>query len=493
MAKFEQNVKDSILNIIALTKNNNQVSSTIKLPEIQYGLIPRLQEKSINGPIQPTNSPVDVLNKQVTPSTNGINVLTSINLINTSTTRINENTSTNGINGNTSTPKINENTSTTGINENTSKPGNTSNLTSLSSLTSLPSQSSNKSNELVNNLNFQNIQINTANIKHVFLNSTSRPPNEGASVDTIEQLEEKQVNYTQQLITDGVIKNVPLKLNINLDSLRMQISKNQTVLTNTNVKILSLSDVQSVPLYSSKYVNIEVNQSWSILDIINKKPIQSWSEVFRESYQDLIRVSTFLADQEAQGKKWFPLKKDVFNALELTPLHEVKVVIIGQDPYPGVNKDTSLPIADGKAFSTSKINKIPASLTTVFKVMQKTVNDWKYPSHGDLTAWCKQGVLLLNKCLTLDGGDSGSHKDLWGDFITRIIHAIDKVNPQCVYVMWGNHAQQLETKTVSKNKLMSSHPSPQGARFGFNDCNHFNQINEILVKQGKTPINWNLD
>jgi uracil-DNA glycosylase len=321
--------------------------------------------------------------------------------------------------------------------------------------------------------------------KHPFLKSNHLEPNRGNYVEKVEDLIEQKVNYNQILLDNNIIENHTIKFNFDFSKFNQEVSK---VMGQTGV--VPLVRINTQPIINLNNSRLEINQSWGVLDIITKKPIPSWIPVFNDSYNDLIRISNWL---ETESKGWFPLKKDLFRAYELTPLDSVRVVIVGQDPYPGVNKNTGLPIANGLAFSTDRINTIPASLTTIYKLMQKTIPGWTYPSHGDLTCWAKQGILMLNKCLTLDGGDTGSHKNLWSDFITRVIQHIDKINPQCIYVLWGNHAQQLANLTTSKNILMSSHPSPQGARFGFNDCNHFNQINELLVQQGKTPIDWSVN
>jgi uracil-DNA glycosylase len=233
--------------------------------------------------------------------------------------------------------------------------------------------------------------------------------------------------------------------------------------------------------------DIKIDQSWSLMDIVNKKPPLGWLELFKECYNDLIRI-----DSELKTKgEWFPLKEDLFRAYELTPLPNVNVVIIGQDPYFG--KNNGLPIGTGLSFSTRKGNPIPPSLNNVFKVLEKTVAGFKRPYHGDLTNWTKQGVLLLNKCLTVSEGKAGSHKNLWSEPITRTIYHIDRVNPKCVYILWGNPAQELSKIITSKYILTSSHPSPQAAYRGFMDNDHFNECNKILIDNGKVPIDWNLD
>ena len=329
-------------------------------------------------------------------------------------------------------------------------------------------------------------------IEHPFLRNTQNKPNDGNKVESIKDLDTKRIDYKDILVKTGLIKentdNKTINININSILRDLDISKYSDIISK---KINEINEIKvETPQY---FITDDIDQSWTIMDIVNKKPIESWLNVFKESYNDLIRISNYIQSIEAQGKVIYPLKKNIFRALVCTPLNRVKVVIFGQDPYPGVNKNTRLPIAHGLSFSTDKINPIPQSLANVYKVLQKTVANFSYPSHADLTCWAEQGVLLLNKCLTLDSGESSSHKDLWGEFVTRIIQHIDSTNPNCVYLLWGNHAQELNKYIKSKNVLMTSHPSNQGARFGFYDCNHFNETNKILTSWGQKEINWNVN
>ena len=335
----------------------------------------------------------------------------------------------------------------------------------------------------VNTATFNNVKLpanlapsEEASIKHPFLFCSPKVPNNGERVSSIEQLKEKKVDYADVLVKTGVI--VPgrsFKIDFDISKFTEKIRQN-----------LPKSDITVDP------ISVDIDQSWTVIDIITRKPIYSWMNLFRESYNHLIRVSEQLAAYEAQGKVWFPLKKHLFRSLELTPLESVKVVIIGQDPFPGKSKNTGLPIAVGISFGTDRANPIPQSLANMYKVLQKTVPGFVYPSHGDISCWAKQGILLWNRCLTLEAGSSGSHRDLWGELTTRVIQHVDKTNPKCVYVLLGGDAQELDRTISSKNILKSSHPSNQGARFGFNTCDIFNDVNKILIADNKTPIDWNV-
>lgn len=338
--------------------------------------------------------------------------------------------------------------------------------------------------------------IAAPSVTHPFLKSNSIPPNGGELVENLSQLEEKKSNYQEALKVAGLkgpevpvdISNI--KFNFNLDTLVNQI---RTELF-TKISVNSEWDGKPIqpPNTNGSLGASLIDQSWTLLDIVAKACPPSWEPVFEESKEDLKRINQFLMEIEASGRMWYPLKADLFRVFYLLKVHNVKCIIWGQDPYPGTNKSTGLPIAMGISFGTHKGNPIPASLVNMYKRLAATVPGFVYPAHADLTSWVEQGVLLVNKCLTLDPGNPNSHKDLWSEFTTRVIQYIDKVNPNCVYVLLGNHAQQLARYTTSKNIVMTSHPSGQGAHYGFNTSDIFNDVNKILVNQGKTPIDWNV-
>ena len=187
-----------------------------------------------------------------------------------------------------------------------------------------------------------------------------------------------------------------------------------------------------------------------------------------------------------------PAPENLFRAFNLTPLPKVKVVILGQDPYQSLIN--GLPVATGLAFSVRKGFPIPSSLQNIYKEIQSTVKGFSSPSHGDLTSWAVQGVLLLNSCLTVREGQAGSHKEIWHGFIKRAVKAILDQNPTCVFVAWGKNAQKVAKKFVGEKApvLTAAHPSGLSAHRGFFGCNHFNQINDLLAQSGKSPIDWNI-
>lgn len=199
------------------------------------------------------------------------------------------------------------------------------------------------------------------------------------------------------------------------------------------------------------------------------------------------------------GKQIFPEQSDIFKAFHLTPMHKVKVVILGQDPYatPG--------LANGLAFSVNKGQKIPPSLRNIFKEIQIEHNYFGFTglsksthSHGDLTQWAKQGVLLLNSILTVEAHKPLSHKGIgWEEYTDSILRTIATNRKNIVFLLWGNEAHKKFSLIAEINDrdhlvLRTSHPSPLSAHRGFIGCNHFNKANAYLIKHKIEPIDWSI-
>jgi uracil-DNA glycosylase len=237
-----------------------------------------------------------------------------------------------------------------------------------------------------------------------------------------------------------------------------------------------------------------VQENWTLEQVAAESAPSSWQAVFRDAAPELKDVSTILAQQEQQFGAYYPLKKDIFNAFKLTPLDQVKVVIVGQDPYhQGISIDgVSMPRAMGLSFSVRKGDSIPSSLNNIYKELL-TVRGFSKPDHGDLSEWARQGVLMLNTCLTVQPNKAGSHGDIWLGFMNKVFRAISHVNPYCIFVLWGKEAQKIKTMLGERCVVFeAAHPSGLSASRGFFGCNHFNMINEALQKQGKTPISWRI-
>lgn len=207
---------------------------------------------------------------------------------------------------------------------------------------------------------------------------------------------------------------------------------------------------------------------------------------FEEPYMQSLKA--FLVAEKQQGKVIYPESKNIFNAFNSTPLDQVKVVILGQDPYHGPHQ------AHGLCFSVQPGVQVPPSLQNMFKELQRDLG-FQHPGHGCLQAWANQGVLLLNATLTVQQAAAGSHQGRgWEQFTDK---AIQIVNTQCsgvVFLLWGSYAQK-KAAFIDQQKhlvLKAPHPSPLSAHRGFIGCGHFSQANHYLVSQGKSPINWQL-
>lgn len=182
----------------------------------------------------------------------------------------------------------------------------------------------------------------------------------------------------------------------------------------------------------------------------------------------------------------FPPKSDMFRALKLTPYHEVKAVIIGQDPYHGLGQ------AMGMSFSVRDGVRIPPSLQNIYKEIEQSTGR-KQPDSGDLTRWAEQGVLLLNAVLTVREGQAGSHRGRgWEQFTDYIIGLLNKRDTPIVFLLWGADARRKGSliNNPLHTVLTAAHPSPLSAYNGFFGCNHFNLANEAIIKSGLTPIEW---
>jgi len=217
----------------------------------------------------------------------------------------------------------------------------------------------------------------------------------------------------------------------------------------------------------------------------------SWLAVLKDEFDKdyMARLRTFLKNEKQAGIKVYPKGGDIFNAFQKTPFADVKVVILGQDPYHGENQ------AHGLSFSVQKGIGIPPSLRNIYKELSTDIPGFKIPGHGDLTEWAEQGVLLLNASLTVQAGMPGSHqKKGWEGFTDQVIKTISDKKEGVVFILWGSFAQA-KAELIDKQKhhiIKSPHPSPFSADRGFFGSKPFSKTNDILEKQGKQPIDWQI-
>ena len=215
----------------------------------------------------------------------------------------------------------------------------------------------------------------------------------------------------------------------------------------------------------------------------------TWSDLLKDEKQQAYFQETldYVEQRRQQGVTVYPPKSEVFNAFRTPEFEQIKVVIIGQDPYHGPDQ------AHGLCFSVKPGIKTPPSLVNMYKELATDIDGFTIPDHGYLQTWAEQGVLLLNTVLTVEEGQAHSHKHLgWERFTDKVIALLSEHNEGLVFLLWGAHAQK-KGKAIDQSKhcvLSAPHPSPLSAHRGFFGCRHFSQANSYLASKGKKVIDW---
>jgi len=216
---------------------------------------------------------------------------------------------------------------------------------------------------------------------------------------------------------------------------------------------------------------------------------ESWKPVLQQEFDKpyFEALIDFLKQEKAAGKTIFPPGPQIFAAFDYTAFNDVRVVIIGQDPYHGQGQ------AHGLCFSVNKGIAVPPSLQNIYKEIKTDIEGFETPNHGDLSHWAKQGVLMLNATLTVEKDKAGSHQGKgWEAFTDAVIKVVSTQKENVVFILWGKFAQS-KARLIDETKhliLMAAHPSPFSAYNGFFGCKHFSKTNHYL-KQHQLPIvNW---
>ena len=217
---------------------------------------------------------------------------------------------------------------------------------------------------------------------------------------------------------------------------------------------------------------------------------ESWLDVLRDELEQLYMrdLRAFLVEEVAAGRGYYPSADRVFNALALTPFDDVRVVVLGQDPYHGRGQ------AMGLCFSVPPGVPAPPSLQNIHKELASDLGLGR-PSSGDLTPWAERGVLLLNAVLTVSPGRPASHAGKgWEQFTDRAIRELSERREGIVFLLWGRYAQQkgIVVDARRHHVLSAAHPSPYSAANGFFGCRHFSRANELLASNGQAPLDWTL-
>lgn len=215
-----------------------------------------------------------------------------------------------------------------------------------------------------------------------------------------------------------------------------------------------------------------------------------WLEPLKEEFKKPYYKSLYQkVNEEYQTQTIYPSADDLFNAFHFTPLSEVKVVILGQDPYHGEGQ------AHGLCFSVQKGVEIPPSLVNIYKELQDDLG-CAIPDHGYLKKWADQGVLLLNTVLTVRAHQANSHRGIgWEEFTDAAIKILNEQDRPIVFMLWGSPARAKKTMLTNPKHLIleAPHPSPLSAYRGFFGCRHFSKCNAFLIKNGLDPIDWQID
>lgn len=215
----------------------------------------------------------------------------------------------------------------------------------------------------------------------------------------------------------------------------------------------------------------------------------TWNDVIglEKEKEYFKKILQYVSGERESGKVIYPPQQDVFNAFRFTSFADIKVVILGQDPYHGANQ------AHGLSFSVLPGIKTPPSLKNMYKELADDIPNFQIPDHGYLGYWAEQGVLLLNNVLTVEEGLAHSHAKIgWETFTDHVIEVINENLTGVVFLLWGSPAQK-KGQFIDREKhcvLTAVHPSPLSAHRGFFGCKHFSKANELIKQQNKKPIDW---
>lgn len=226
---------------------------------------------------------------------------------------------------------------------------------------------------------------------------------------------------------------------------------------------------------------------WELGGLVERRLMAAdWAEALAPVQQQISQIGRFLDAEKAAGRGYLPADDNIFRAFQ-RPLADVRVLVVGQDPYPTPGHPIGLSFA-----VATRVRPIPRSLANIFRELRADVS-MEPPPHGDLTAWADQGVLLLNRVLTVTPGAAGSHRGRgWEDVTDRAIDALASRGRPLAAILWGRDAQRLVPRLGAIPWVESPHPSPLSAGRGFFGSRPFSRVNELLMEQGGQPVDWSL-
>jgi uracil-DNA glycosylase len=237
-----------------------------------------------------------------------------------------------------------------------------------------------------------------------------------------------------------------------------------------------------------KIVEKKINNDSSILELISGVH-SSWKEVFESADDELKMIDEILIKHEATNGISFPFKTNIFKPFQLTPVSKVKAVFINVEPYAGINYDGS-PLTDGLAFSVNEQCTIPKDLLALYNEVAKNVTTFKIPTHGNLTSWAVQGILLLNLSLTVTPNKPKSHGEIWHGFISKVIEHLAIHKPKVPFILFGDSVKNIAS-LISGQSLVVSTSNPSYTK-KFLESNCIKVLLENWIKKEIEPINWEL-
>ena len=308
---------------------------------------------------------------------------------------------------------------------------------------------------------------------------------------TIEDIETKNINKQSTLYTPDTRY---IEYKISTVEIVNNFIKYNTIYDTKDI-LLSIKDDTYTDTYNSCLVKITPTYIYIAFPMTMRCLIDNFVPTVIKQHlakipKDIEFIDTRLLEYEPEFI--YPRWHNWFRAFHLTDINNIKVVILGQDPYHTYSHKNNTPVAMGLSFSSIKEEAIPKSLGNIFKEIRNNFPEQKFEfTHPDLTKWAEQGVLLLNSALTVKKDEPNTHTKFYAGFMTSILSLINEKNRGVVYLLWGEKAKFYKTYIPSKQIILeTSHPSGFSVNRGFFGCNHFTKVNELLKKQGKKEIDW---
>ncbi len=348
-----------------------------------------------------------------------------------------------------------------------------------------------QSGEKVSSLGFPTATNSNGAIKSTSVNKTGKTRNPGLPLRLILVQKEpaNSIETVKQLDDLIGVNRKKLVLNLNQNFLHLPSEQNGSSKHSTQPNKSGKEAKKKLKIRLVK----KIDHNWSITKIIQDQCPLGWENLFSRVINQLPSIDQQLESYRSSGNMIFPYRQEIFKVYDICRPENIKVVILGQDPYHSL--DNGKPRANGIAFSTRRGNPIPPSLRNIYKEIFRCIVGFNFPTHGDLTKWVAQGVFLINACLTVTKGDPGGHGDLWANVIKETLLEITVKNPNVIFILWGKKAQTLYRRTIKKlfTTFESAHPSPMSASRGFFGCQHFYLVNRRLTELGQATIDWNVD